>query len=154
MRPLCFPTEILNYSRELLRETRQKDEKFNADRIVELRRKLICLKKYQDHAYEDKTRGDISDDYWKEKYNRWKTLEFEYKAEIERLEAGKTDCNKQAIKILELTQDIEALYLTLPIDKKAELLKIVSSNSELDAVSLYPKWKKPFDLLGQKAFSS
>lgn len=149
LRPLSFPIEILNYCREMLHETQQNDEKFNIDRIADLRRKLVGLKKYQDVAYEDRIRGVINEDDWIEKYNRWKNLEIDYRTEIEKLEASNTGCNEQAIKILELTQDIEALYHTLSIDKKAELLKIVSSNSLLDSVTLCPSYKKPFDLLAK-----
>jgi Site-specific recombinases, DNA invertase Pin homologs len=149
LHPLAFPKEILEYCKETLTGTRQEDEKFNADQITDLKRKLISLKRYQDVAYEDKVRGILSESDWLYKHNGWKNLEFDYKAKIDKLESKKTDCNLQAYRILELTQDVEALYLTLPIDKKAELLKIVSSNSELDAVSVYPIYKKPWDILSR-----
>jgi site-specific DNA recombinase len=154
LRPLSFPAEILNYCRALLSETQLEDKEFATNRMADLQRKLTGLKKFQSVAYEDKIRGDISEEDWKEKYNNWKNLEIAYKTEIEKLEARKTDWNEQTFKILELTQDIETLYITLPLDKKAELLKIVSSNSELDAVTLYPKYKRPFDLLAKRPFVS
>ena len=152
LRPLTFPREILTCCKELLSGTRHEEDKFDQDRLAELHRKLAGLKRYQEIAYEDKIRGIITEEEWISNANRWKSLEFEYLAEIERLSSKKTNYSLQAFRILELSQDIEALYLTLPIDKKAELLGIISSNSELDAVSLYPKYKRPFDLLAKRPF--
>jgi hypothetical protein len=41
------------------------------------------------------------------------------------------------------------LYLKQPPAEKAKLLKMVLSNCAIDAVSLYPTYRKPFDLIFQ-----
>lgn len=149
IRPLTFPLEVLTFCRQSLADTQKDEEKYTGERILDLRRKLGQLQRYQDLSYKDKLDGTLDEDDWRAKYNEWKKMEFDYKAEIQRLEGEEFSPNVGALKILELTQDIEAIYLTLPIDKKAELLRIVSSNSELDNVTIWPIYRKPFDLLAK-----
>ncbi len=47
-------------------------------------------------------------------------------------------------RILELAQRAHSLYLTREPAEQAELLKKVLLNCSIDAVSLYPTYRKPF----------
>ncbi len=55
-----------------------------------------------------------------------------------------------AAKILELANKAYFLYLRQPPAEKAKLLKMVLSNCAIDAISLYPTYRKPFDLIFQR----
>jgi hypothetical protein len=54
-------------------------------------------------------------------------------------------------RILELAQNAYFLYLTRKPTEQAELLKRVLLNCSIDAVSLYPTYRKPFDLIFNRA---
>ena len=55
----------------------------------------------------------------------------------------------EAIRILELANKAYFLYLRQAPAEKAKLLRIVLSNCALDAVSVYPTYRKLFDLIFQ-----
>jgi hypothetical protein len=56
-----------------------------------------------------------------------------------------------AARILELANKAYFLYVKQPPAEKAKLLKMVLSNCAIDAVSIYPTYRKPFDLIFQRA---
>ena len=51
----------------------------------------------------------------------------------------------------ELAQKAHSLYVTQDPAEQAKLLSLVLSNSEIDEVSVYPKYKMPFDPISQRA---
>jgi len=55
------------------------------------------------------------------------------------------------IRILELANKAYFLYLKQPPVEKAKLLRIVLSNCTVDSASVYPTYRKPFDLIFQQA---
>jgi Resolvase, N terminal domain len=67
------------------------------------------------------------------------------------LKAVRTERLLDAAKILELANKAYFLYVKQDHAERAKLLKIVLSNCGIDAVSLYPAYRKPFDLIFQKA---
>jgi hypothetical protein len=54
-------------------------------------------------------------------------------------------------RVLELAQRAYFLYLTRKPAEQAELLRNVLLNCSIDAVSLYPTYRKPFDLIHKRA---
>ncbi len=50
-------------------------------------------------------------------------------------------------RILELAHKAYFLYLKQTPEEQAKLLKIVVSNCSIDAVNVYPTYRKPFDLI-------
>ena len=56
-----------------------------------------------------------------------------------------------AQRILELAQRAHSLYVTRRPAEQAEFLKEVLLNCFIDAVTLYPTYRKPFDLIAKRA---
>ena len=54
-------------------------------------------------------------------------------------------------RILELVNKAYFLYFTRKPAEQAELLKKVLSNCSIDAVSLYPTYRTPFDMIFKRA---
>jgi hypothetical protein len=52
--------------------------------------------------------------------------------------------------IIELAQHAHSMYVTQKPAEQADLLKKVLSNCSIEAVSLYPTYRKPFDLICQR----
>jgi hypothetical protein len=55
------------------------------------------------------------------------------------------------MRILELANKAYFLYLKQPPTEKAKLLRSVLSNCKIDATSVDPTYRKPFDLIFQRA---
>jgi hypothetical protein len=54
------------------------------------------------------------------------------------------------VRILELANKAYFLYPKQPLAEKAKLLRIVLSNCKIDATSVDPTYRKPFDLIFQR----
>jgi hypothetical protein len=55
------------------------------------------------------------------------------------------------VRILELANKAHPLYLTQTPQEEAKLLRLVLSNCAVDAVSVYPTYRKPFDKIFERA---
>jgi hypothetical protein len=117
-----------------------------------MERDLEALHSRLDAACTDKLDGKISEEFWKRKQADWETEEFRIKSFIAGLEkdkGGERLLNIQ--RILELSQVAYSLYLTRKPAEQAELLRRVLLNCSIDAVSLYPTHRKPFDMIYRRA---
>ena len=70
---------------------------------------------------------------------------------IERVGVGKTGMLAGCARIVELTNEAYFPYLKRDHTEKTKLLNMVLSNCGIDAVSLYPTYRKPFNLIFEKA---
>jgi site-specific DNA recombinase len=103
-----------------------------------------------DQAYQDKLDGKISEEFWERKFAEWQTEEGKTVASIHASRGAKPERLLDAPRILELANKAYFLYVKQPPAEKAKLLKMVLSNCAIDAVSLYPTYRKPFELIFQK----
>ena len=113
---------------------------------------LAALYTRTDAAYSDKLDGKITESFWQRKQADWQQEEFRIKSLIS--ECGEDKSGERLLnlqRILELTQHAYSLYLTRKPAEQAEMLKDVLSNCSIDAVSLYPTYKKPFDRIVKRA---
>jgi len=123
-----------------------------AQERARLNRELSALRARMDTAYCDKLDGKISEDFWQRKQADWEREELRINSLIAGLNEDKSD--EQLIsmgRILELAQAAYSLYVMQKPAKQAELLKEVLLNCSIDAVSLYPTYRKPFDLIFKRA---
>ena len=107
-----------------------------------------------DQAYSDKLDGKIPEEFWQRKMTDWQ-------AEEQRIEMAITGVTDQtgtdrllnAKRILELANKAYFLYLTRKPAEQADLLRKVLLNCSIDGVSLYPTYRKPFDLIAKRVKS-
>src|ERR1019366_10255817 len=87
-------------------------------------------------------------EFWQRKQADWQTEEFRIKSLISRLDEDKSGEQLLSVqRILELAQKAYSLYVTRKPLEQAELLRKVLLNCSIDAVSLYPTYRKPFDMI-------
>ena len=99
----------------------------------------------------DKLDGKISEEFWERKAVEWKAEEEQIQYAMRGLEQVKPERILDGIKILELANKAYFLYVKQTLEEKAKLLRMVLSNCSVDAVSLYPTYRKPFDLIFERA---
>ena len=105
-----------------------------------------------DQAYEDKLDGRLDDQMWTRKMKDWRDQEIELEATLHRLETAAAPQNVlTAQRILELANRAYSLYFTRNHAKRGQLLKSVFLNCATDGVNLTPTYRKPFDLIFQRA---
>jgi hypothetical protein len=65
--------------------------------------------------------------------------------------AESSDRALDAQKILELANKAYSLYVSQDSTEKAKLLRMLFSNCSVDAVSVTPTYRKPFDMIVKRA---
>lgn len=104
-----------------------------------------------DLAYQDRLEGKISEEFWIKKSAEWQQEEMQLRHSLKSLEDVKPERYLNASHSLELANKAYSLYVRQDHAERAKLLKIVLSNCGIDAASLYPTYRRPFDLIFQRA---
>ena len=132
-------------------EQDQTQRRIDAQR-TQLKYDLNSLQAQRNTAYTDKLNGEISVDFWREMQTQWADEELAIKAQLSSLEDVKTAQRVENLhSTLELAQIAHSKCLTGDPFKQADLAKTVLLNCSMDAVTLYPTYRKPFDLIVRRA---
>ena len=121
-------------------------------RISGIQQRLAALRTRMDQVYEDKLDGKIDEAFWTRKMNESREQERTLEAELSRLSVQLTAEKVLTVqRIFELAQTAYSLYLTRNAAERGQLLKSVLLNCSTDGVSLCPTYRKPFDLIFERA---
>ena len=113
-----------------------------------LTRELDTLHRRMDAAYMDKLNGTITEDFWQRIQADFQKDELRIKGQIAGLKETDQEARMPTVRrILELAQNAHSLYVMKNPTEQADLLRNVLLNCSIDAVSLYPTYRKPFDLI-------
>lgn len=146
------PDDVLSRLPAYLRS----DDANSKQKIEEQRQRLdvrlSAIQRRLEQIYLDKIYGKISEDFWLRKQNEWQRDEDKVKRALEALQnSGNRDFVPTAQRILELANKASFPYVSQTDAEKAKLLKMVVSNCTIDAVSVYPAYRKPFQMILERA---
>ena len=116
-----------------------------------LRNRLAQVRSRIEQAYLDKLDGKITEAFWEAKSTEWNREEQQILMAVQGLEQQSPERILDSMRILELANKAYFLYLKQPPTEKAKLLRIVLSNCKVGATNAYPTYRKPFDLIFQRA---
>ena len=117
-----------------------------------LKERLETVRRRIDQAYADKLDGRIDEQFWQRRRAEWQREEQELQRAISGADAEKTSDRLLEVKrILELANKAYFLYLTRKPAEQAELLRKVLLNCSIDAVSVSPTYRKPFDMIFERS---
>jgi site-specific DNA recombinase len=151
LKDIHVPDDILAQLQESLLHDRERQEAIRDDQERGLDLRLNQVRRRLDQAYQDKLDGKISEEFWSRKTSEWQLEENQILASKASLGSFQPQRILEASRILELANKAYFLYVKQSPEEKAKLLKMVLSNCAIDAVSVYPVYKKPFDLIFRKA---
>jgi len=104
-----------------------------------------------DAAYVDKPDGKIPEDFWERKIYEWRAEEHQVKMAIDGLVSAETsDRTLDEQSVFELANKAFTVHFA-GFHQKAKLLRMLCSNFSVDAVSVSPTYRYPFDLTYKKA---
>ena len=152
LRDVQIPSEVArSIGASLQQAQKEMGDRSNQER-ARLERELTSIRNRMDSAYTDKLDGKISEEFWQRKQADWLSEERRLKGQLSGLnEARPGERVLDMQRILELAEKAYFLYDTQKPAEQADLLKMVLSNCSIDAVSLYPTYRKPFDLIFKRA---
>jgi site-specific DNA recombinase len=102
-----------------------------------------------DTAYEDKLAGDIKVKFWERKSAEWNREMSKTQTEIDGHQKASLDYVRTGIQILELANKAYDLYLAQNNFERRKLLNILLLNCSFYHGTLYPTYRKPFDILAK-----
>ena len=151
---VAIPPEIAKQIEETLKGDRVHAHAHIASERARLTRARDDVRRRMDAAYTDKLDGKIPEEFWERKQTEWQAEETRISMQITALK--EPDFGERMIdvhEILELAQTAHSLYVTRKPAEQAEMLRSVLLNSSIDAVSLYPTYRSPFDLIAKRVKS-
>ena len=105
-----------------------------------------------DQIYEDKLDGKIDDELWTRNQDKCREQERTLEARLSSLDVLVTSESVLKLeRVFELANKAHSLYVTRNLAERGELLKSVLLNCATDGVSLWPAYRRPFDLIFQHA---
>jgi site-specific DNA recombinase len=151
LKDIYVPLEVVDQISANL-ETRQREMRRESDaqrerlelRLTEIRRKM-------DRAFAAKLDGSVDEETYQRGMTQMKLDADTLKLAIAGFSGFSADKLLDAKRILELANRAYSLYISQNSTEQAKLLKTVLWNCDVDEVSLYPVYRKPFDLIFQRA---
>ena len=152
LKNLQVPEEVVSQIVSALRDDqRNAASKVSAERS-RLESRLTTIRNRMDSAYADKLDGTIPQDFWERKMSDWRMEEQQVKSALAGLDNAEfSDRALDAQRIFELANKAHFLYISQNPGEKAKLLKMLFSNCSVDAVSVSPTYRKPFDMIVKRA---
>ncbi len=151
LKNIHIPDDVLAQIEKKLTEDHSSGENSKKEQRQKLEQRLAGIRKRMDQAYIDKLDGKISEDFWQRKTAEWELEEQQVMMAMQGLEHASPDVILNAKKILELANKAYFLYVTQNPSEQGRLLKKVLLNCRVDGVSLYPTYRKPFDVIFERA---
>jgi site-specific DNA recombinase len=132
-----------------LRESNSDKKKFKEDTLKRLQADSIQAR--IEKAYDDKLEGKIAEDFWKSRHEAWQSDLDLIRSEMARHERANDGYIRKGIEILELAKKAHNRYLKENDHGRRRMLNALLSNCTYKRGTLYPTYKKPFDLLANGA---
>jgi site-specific DNA recombinase len=152
MNGIHIPDDVLFRIESTLESDQLKIRNEVTSQRARLKERLEAVRRRIDQAYADKLDGKIDESFWQRKRADWQREEQELETAIAGTNAEKSADRLLDVKrILELANKAYFLYLTRKPMEQAELLRKVLLNCSIDAVSVSPTYRKPFDMIFEKA---
>jgi site-specific DNA recombinase len=152
LKGIYIPDDVLKRIVNALESTQERSKKQHEAEAARLAQRLATVRQKMDRAYDDKLSGAIDEAFWTRKMNDWRNEEQQIQMAIDGLKESKSsDRLLNAKRILELANKASFLYFTQNPVEQAKLLKMVLLNCAIDELSVYPTYRKPFDLIFERA---
>jgi site-specific DNA recombinase len=149
---ICVPEGIAAQIVGSLRGDLDRSERERKTSLDAAQQRLAVVRTRMDQIYEDKLDGKITEEFWDRKHAEYRENEHSLHAQISRLSEPITQANVVSVqRIFELANTAYSMYLTRNSAEQGQLLKSVLLNCATDGVSLWPVYRKPFDLIFQRA---
>jgi site-specific DNA recombinase len=152
LKNIYVPVAVVRAIVDSLQADLQRSEALRREQVAAIQQRLATISTRMDQLYEDKLDGKIDEQFWTRKQAEYRGQERTLEAALSGLSAPVTRENVLTVeKVFELANKAQFLYLTRNPSERGELLKSVLLNCATDGVSLWPTYRKPFDLIFRRA---
>ena len=152
LKGICVPDQVASAIVQSIENDQGTANGERLRKLAETKQRLSALRSRMDRMYEDKLDGKIDEDFWNRKMADWRTDERALQSAADSLNTLLPENRAlTAQRIFELANKAHFLYLTRNHSERGQLLKSVLLNCTTDGVSLRPTFRKPFDVIFERA---
>jgi site-specific DNA recombinase len=152
LKGIYVPEAIASQIVGSLEADRERSEARRQEQMRGIQQRLAAVNTRMDQIYEDKLEGKIDEGFWARKHGEYREQERQLEAALASAKASiGTNQVLTAKRIFELAHKAHFLYLTRNQMERGQLLKSVLLNCTTDGATLSPTYRKPFDLIFQRA---
>jgi len=139
-------------AQEIMRHLEKRYRSSSANIESERARLEIRIKQlnaWLEKAYVDKLEGKISEDLWLTRSRDWETQKVQLSATLDNLQSGSGNFLPTAGRILELAQELPAIWVERNPFEKRQIVDLLYSNCTLDGATLSATYRKPFNYIAE-----
>ena len=115
--------------------------------IATLQQQYDRLQDRMEAVYVDKLDGEVDREFFEHNTQEWKAERANIERQIDRHRWADHSYTKDGVSILELSQRAWSLHQRQDVGEKRRILLFLLPNSVWQTGRLYPKYRKPFDML-------
>ncbi len=150
LRDIQIPEEVAASLGDSLVRDQERIRAEAAARKARLEKEAAVVQRRMDQAYKDKLDEKIAEDFWKRQMEQLQNEDLRIRGAISALKEPATQKLLSVARTFELAQKAHSMYLKQNPTEQAELLKLVLLNCAVDAASIYPEYKMPFDIIARR----
>ena len=152
LRGLQVPKDVVSQIVTTLRDDQATVISKVSEERSRLEARLTGILGRMDRAYSDKLDGVIPDDLWERKLSDWRMEQQQVRMAVQGLNYAEiSDRAVDAQRILELANEAYSLYVSQDLTEQVKLIRMLFSNCVVDAVSITPTYRKPFNMIFERA---
>jgi len=146
---IMIDDDRLEWIKEALKESHVDERAYHDEMIEKLTAQLKKIQQKLDQAYEDKLDRKITEEFWANKSEQWREEQSRILSKITHHQNANKSYFDEGIKILELANKADSLYQKRETHEKRKFLNYILSNCQVIDGTLYPTYRKPFDLIAE-----
>ena len=151
LKNIHIPDGILQQLQDSVSQDSKQMQEETAAQRTRLEQRLSAVLRRMEQAYLDKLDGKIPGGFWAAKDAEWQEEANGIVLALGALQAANPDRLLTANRILELANKAYFLYVRQNSQEQGKLLRMVLSNCATDGANLCPSYRKPFDMIFERA---
>ena len=149
VRKIRIDEDVLELVKDALMESHRDEKEYHDQQIQRLNKQYSTLQNRIDRMHVDKLDGKISEDFYQENLDEWREEQNGILDRVKAHQQANVNYFEKGVNILELANRAYSLYLQQTAEEKRKLLGYILLNCTLIKGTLYPTYRKPFDILAK-----
>ena len=141
--------DVLQLVKDALMESHKDEKAYHDQQIERLSREYSILQNRIDKIYVDKLDDKISEEFYQKCLDQWRGEQDQILERIKAHQNANVNYFEKGLNIFELANKAYSLYLQQTAEEKRQLLNFILLNCTLIKGTLYPTYRKPFDILAK-----
>jgi len=151
LRQFQFSQVVFDWTWEALRLSQAEKAEFHRKAIEKLNAQYLKLQNRIDQMYLDKLDGEIEEAFYQRHVSQWREEQDRIQEQIRQHQKADENYIEQGIKLIEIARNAYRFFKSKSKPERAELIRFILPDSQLNNGKIEPTFKPPFDIIWQLA---